>query len=293
MRISVDTPLDKLLLKHGINRSILARKIAERELKKIGVRADDVNHLNTRFKTYIGELSRYARHEREPKVSMFYSLARTIGCNPEQLFSTLKQDKLITEENEIDEDFLIAQGYKFRCLELRLRVYYNGNFVYWSKTFKIKSLVNNLEQIEKLDHYNCVRQKNVENKEIKVTSSDLFPAEKVYDKDPNENYVNLTFKKPLKKGEEVDFMLCYSAEKVLPEDTTCHYTWVRFPIQSLIMTVTPPNAIEGQKARMLEYKSLHESKIWDAGTLLLDESLNFEWSITNPSLYHFYKISWE
>lgn len=293
MRISSDTPLDKLLIQYGTNRSILARKIAKMELKKMEEKVDYVSHLNTRFKTYIGELSRYARHEREPKVSMFYSLARTIGCKPEQLFSTLKQDKLITEENEIDEDVLIAQGYLFRCLELRIRVYYSGSLVYWSKIFKIKSLVNNLEQIEKLDHYNCIRQKDVDKKEIKVTSSDWFSAEKVYDKDPDENYVNLNFKKPLKKGEEVEFMLCYSAEKVLPKDTTFHYTWIRFPIQSLIMTVSPPNAIEGQKARMLEYKSLHESIIRDAGTLFLDKSLNFEWGITNPSLYHFYKISWE
>jgi transcriptional regulator with XRE-family HTH domain len=298
MRISLDTPLDKLLYKYGMSRNSLAKKMAEIELQNFKEKVVDETYLSTRFKSYRGELSKYARQEREPTASMLYYLAGAIGCDLDELFSTLKHNKKIPEKEEINEEKLIAQGYDFVCLEVHITsIYYSDNRVYGSKRFKIKSLKDDLKYIKKLDYYKFIRENDKKN--IEFDCSNGVEVKPVNKQDSDENFVDVFFKEALRKGQEIELTLGFSAEKILANDSTFHYTWIRFPTQYLTMTVTPPNPVVGQGAKVLEYtdkrtdSTLPKGVRQNIGNLRLNQSLSFKWEKDSPELYHSYEINWE
>lgn len=302
MRKLSDTPLDKLLYRYGMSRNNLAKKMAEIELQTSKEKVVDETYLSTRFKSYKGELSKYARQEREPTASMLYYLAGTIGCSLDELFFTLKHNKPIPEKKEISEEELIAQGYEFVCLEVHITsTYFSDNVLHGSKRFRIKSLKDGLKIIKKLDYYRFIREGD--KKDIKFYCSDNcsngVSADQVNKESSSENFVDVKFTEALKRGQEIEFTVGFSAEELVTKDSTFHYTWVRFPTYYLTMTVTPPNPVVGQRAKAFEYinkrtdDSMPKGVRQNIGNLQLDESLSFKWEKSNPPLYHGYEINWE
>lgn len=313
MRKSIDTPLDRLLYRYGMSRNHLAKKMAELELQTSRERVADEDNLALVYKSYRSVLSRYAVQEREPTLRNFLLLLDVIGCSLEELLSTVKQSRAVTLKRNTaindssdrdkfsEEEEFIAHKCGFVCLGVHVTsIYFSDNVLHGSKRFKIKSLKDGLKVIKKLDYYKFIREGD--KKDIKFycshDCSNGVKAEQVSKEDSDENFVDIEFKHALKKGQEIEFTVGFSAEELVTKDSTFHYTWVRFPTHCLTMTVTPPNPAIGQKAEVFEYTNERTNNKSPKGTkrstdnLLLDESLSFKWEKKNPPLYHAYEINW-
>lgn len=294
-----------------MSRNNLAKRMAEIDLQTSKEKIVDENNFALVYKNYRSVLSRYAIQEREPTLKNFLLLLDIIGCSLEELLSAIKQSRVTTfsggqtgnnfgNKNSEDEE-LIAQGYDFVCLEVHVTsTYFSNNVLHGSKRYKIKSLKDGLKVIKELDYYKFIREGD--NRDIKFyysnDCSNGVRAKQVNKEDSDENFVDVEFTEALKKSQEIEFTVGFSAKELVANDSTFHYTWVRFPTYSLTMTVTPPSPLVGQRAKVFEYADKRtDSKSpkgvrRNIGNLELDESRSFKWEKSKPPLYHGYEINW-
>lgn len=304
MKAYLETPLDRLLRKHGMNRNMLAKEIARMEVESSDNNGSSKD-LERKFRSCKGELSRYARQEREPSLAMYLLMLDMIGCKSKELLPVLRPNKYMAllKRNELqnynlrvhfNNEDLVAQGYNFVCSEVNITAIYYDDNLYGTKRFVIKSLQDNLQEIEKLGRYNCVTANNGKVQLGCSNGVDFYETDGV---DYSQKFVNVKFKKPLKKGEEIEFTLEISANKLVEEDKTFHYTWIRHPTKYLKMNVKPPNTMEIKRAKVYEHneknsycRRQHTKHMTD---LYLGESRNFEWEICSPKCEHIYEIRWQ
>lgn len=304
MRAYAETPLDRLLRRHGMNRNMLAKDIATIEVENSG--DSDTTDLKRKFRSYKGELSRYARGEREPSLAMYLLMLDRIGCNSSELLPVLRPNKYVTllgkhgvgnygSRTDLKDEELVAKGHTFVCLEVSITVIYYNNCLYGTKRFIIKSLQDDLEQIENLDCYKCVTDGE---KKAKLTSSKGVDLKEVNGFDSSRKFVSVEFKKALKKGEEIEFSFELVAEELVEKDKSFHRTWIMHPTKYLRMSVKPLDGVQNNqtgavKAKVYEHKDINSFDTTHITDVYLGESRNFEWEICSPKYNHLYELRWD
>lgn len=290
-----ETPLEKLIKKYGKTRYSVAKEIAQIKLE--GSETEDYKEeLKKKTKNYQSSFSRYESSGIKPKTEMLLCMCQAIGCDQQELGSVFySKNHPCSEGCQTDSDNeLLEQGYQFKCLQTSAVALYGvDNTVKWSKSYRIKSLIDNLKVLEELGFYECKRGA----REVKIGyPEELFSIQRSQVFDSEENYITFILHKPLEKEENIEFSVNYSVKKLVDSDSVFDSDWIRCPTDLLRFDVTPPNPKKGQQAKLYEYENRNDYLLRglrkDLGDLHLDESLSFQWEVKNPSLYHFYEICW-
>lgn len=287
--------LERLISKYSHTRYSVAKKMAEIKLYGMEGEYDYKDELKKKTKNYQSSFSRYESEGIKPKIVTLSLISQAIGCNREELESVFHSPDYSLTEDDDNVDQLLKQECEFKCLEVSTTAIYcinNSNSLSWSKRYKIKCLQENLQVLKDLDFYKCIGEP------VMVDYSEEF-FRLIRDRDNNfvESFISAEFYEPLKEGQEVEFTINYSCNKIHEHDSTFHATWVLHPTDLLRIDYTPPNPRKGKQAKIYEYENrgdyLQGHQRLKLDDLFLDgESLSFKTEIKNPPLGANYEVYW-
>ena len=302
MTCKASTPFDKLLKQYGMSRTSLVKKIAKDDLKGSEEKSSYLAQLEHRKQIRKKDISRYARQLREPGMTMFYYLSQKIGCSPEELLPTLKQNRTIhinlarlrmfqeqrreDELKEVLEQIKSKSSFFIDIKQVFVFFLSNGRTI-WRNFYQIQCLQDGLEVIKALDSYLCP-QSQVEF--ISPKSCCLLEKEEASEY----TYLNVTFDKPLRKGERVniatDIYLDSSSEEI---SNFC----IRHPTKLLTINLVPKEADQIKYVKL--YKFIDFSAYLEKCPVSQPVSFSHNHSameikleIEKPDLGTFYKLEW-
>jgi hypothetical protein len=300
MTCKANTPFDKLLQQYGISRTTLVKKIAKDDLKGYEEKPSYLAQLEQRKKIRKKDISRYARQLREPGMTMFYYLSQKIGCSPEELLPTLKQNRAIhinlsklamLEEQNDDELKEVLEGIKskssfFIDTKQVFIFFLNDGGTIWRNFYQIQCLQDGLEAIKPLDSYLCA-EKQVEF----ISPKSRFLLEK--EEAGEYTYLNVLFKKPLKEGERVsivtDIYLDSSSEKI---SNFC----IRHPTELLTINLVPKEAEQNKSVKLYKFRDqsayLKKCPANKPVSFSHNRGAEIKIEIDKPDQGIFYKLEW-
>ena len=291
-----ETSLEELNRKYGKTIYGVCKKMAQMKLEEDSATRDGDDYqeeLKKKTKNYQSSFSRYKLNGITPKLPTLLQMCQAIGCERDELESVFHPQDYPLIEGDDNDDQLLEQGYKFKCLEVYSTArYYENGYLEWSKSYKIECLQDNLTFVDKLDFYEC------DGEPVTVSSQDnFFQIEKSWDSYCRNNYVNILLHNPLKEGEEKELTLSYSCNKVYEGDNTFGATWVLHPTDLLRIDFSPPNPKKcNMQAKLHRYQdrgSFLDGRRSEEGSVFLDNtSLSFKKEILNPGLGTIYEIFW-
>lgn len=298
MTCKASTPFDKLLEQYGMSRTVLVKKIAKDDLKGSEEKPSYLAQLEHRKKIRKKDISRYARKLREPGMTMFYYLSQKIGCSPEELLPTLKQNRgihinlsklaMLAEQND-DEFKEVLERIKskssfFIDIKQVFVFFLSDGRTIWRNFYQIQCLQDGLEAIQALDSYLCA-EKQVEF----ISPKSRFLLEK--EEAGEYTYLNVTFDKPLRKGERVniatDTYLNSSSEEI---SNFC----IQHPIKLLTINLIPKEAGLNKRVKLSKFR---DQSAWlknSPSSFSHNRSaMEIKLEIEKPDLGTFYKLEWD
>lgn len=201
-----------------------------------------------------------------------------------------------SESSEIELEYL-QQGYKFVISRMiTVAKYDDDRTLSVDKKLVIKALEDNLYLIPEIAHYRVVREKD--SKEPEFSCSNNIEAQKIWRNDGEENYIDITFKTPPNKGQEIEISFYYKFEKVVYEDSTFHYIKITAPTLYMLSMISPPSYVtKGYVVSLTDYAEESLCRRNRGGKpvkeLELTPSRIYLWEQVNPKPDHCYKIDWK
>jgi hypothetical protein len=326
LEVLLQHPLERLLIKHcgeRISNAELGKKMAATSLAVEGyvkgVNCDEEWYAKEfqrragNFKITIGKCLKYqtGSSEARPQIETLLLINKAVGCSLDELLGIFYSEYCYlpygnngngngNSTNRFDsaselEEKSQNEEYDFRIPLILMNVKYTEqpNTLIMQKTYRLKSLKEDLQSAVKLSHYKCIRKKKPK---IEVSDSLNYDIEEGVNE--HENYITIRFKKPLAKNEEIEFTIFSEYCDLEDDEIKFHYTLIQHPTDLLILNIIPPNIERDTHAKY--YVCQKKDDYWDMiqeASVEYSENLNdillaFHKVILNPDLEQTYGFRW-